>query len=481
MEEQDGITAAAIDNVHLLAGDVHGGHCVPPGGSSRAGSEFLPRLTVVANRQGDECVTPMHIDRGRRHLREDRGLMGAHLRIRPRLPRSFRRLLGSAWVSNTGDGVRNAALPLIAASLTTSASTVTIIAAAGTLPFTLFGVVAGTMADRNDRVPLIVRAHLFRAVVGAALAAMLFADEMTVTLLAAGAFLLGCGEALADSAAPALVPDLVDDEELERANSELETAELVANDLIGPPVGGLLYATASAVPFALDAVSFASSAAMVRSIDGSTERPDAIETRSWREDLAEGITTAWTNRVLRSTGLLVVILQVGNLAAIAPIVLYVTDRLGVAPAAYGIFLAVGSVGGIAGSRIAQPAIRRHGSYTTLIAAIVVSILSFLVMTIAWVPAVALGFATSFGAVVVGRIVVITARQRSVPSRLLGRAQGAMRTMVWGAATVGALLGGVLADAVGDRAPFVFAAACYVVGGAVSARSLKQVLVDPQRR
>ena len=123
-------------------------------------------------------------------------------------------------------------------------------------------------------------------------------------------------------------------------------------------------------------------------------------------------------------------------------------------------------------------VRRFGSFATLMASIVVSIASFLVMMIPTVPIVALGFATSFGAVVAGRVVVITARQRSVPSRLLGRAQGAMRTLVWGAATVGALLGGVLADSLGDRAPFVLAAACYAVGGIIGFRALRRVLADP---
>lgn len=410
-------------------------------------------------------------------MREDRTVMGAHLRIRPALPRSFRRLLGSAWVSNTGDGVRNAALPLIAASLTDSASTVTAIAAAGTLPFMLLGVVAGTMADRHDRVPLILRAHLFRAVVVAGLAGLLLVDEMTVVLLAGGAFLLGCGEAVADSAAPALLPELVEDDELERANSELETAELVANDLVGPPVGSLLYATAASVPFVVDAVSFAGAAALVSRIDHA-EVDDGDPTRGWRHDLVEGITTAWTNRVLRTTGALVVVLQIGNLAAIAPIVLYVTGRLGVDPAAYGLFLAVGSVGGIVGSRLAGPAVQRHGSFLTLMTSIVVSVGAFLLMMVPSIVTVAAGFAASFGAVVVGRIVVVTARQRSVPGRLLGRAQGAMRTLVWGAATVGAVIGGLLFDAVGDRAPFVLAATLYAVVALVGWRSLRAVLVDP---
>ena len=400
--------------------------------------------------------------------------MGAHLRTEPRLPRSFRRLLGATWASNVGDGVRNAALPLIAASLAMSASTVTAVAAAGTLPFVLLGLVAGTMADRGARVRLIVRAHLFRAVVMAALAALLLGDAMTVTILAGGAFLLGCGEAVADSAAPALVPDIVDDTELEKANGELETAELVANDLVGPPMGGVLFTVASAVPFTLDAVSFLGAAALVHSIDEEESHVGEPQ-RSWNEDLREGVATAWTNPVLRITGALVIALQIGNVAAVAPFVVYVTERLGLEPAAYGLFLAVGSLGGIAGSRLAAPLVARIGSFPTLIWSIATGAVSFLVMTIPTVPTVAIGFAASFGAVVTGRIVVVTARQRSVPARLLGRAQGAMRTLVWGAATVGALIGGALYDTVGDRAPFALAAALYAAGLVIGWRPLRRVL------
>ena len=404
--------------------------------------------------------------------------MGAHLRIEPRLPRSFRRFLGAAWASNVGDGVRNAALPLIAASLTMSASTVTAVAAAGTLPFVLLGVVAGTMADRGARVPLIVRAHLFRAVVMTAMGGLLLGDAMTIPILVGGAFLLGCGEAVADSAAPALVPGLVEDGRLEKANGELETAELVANDLVGPPVGGVLFSVASSVPFIVDAASFVGAAALVKSIETDEDHVEPTEIRPWREDLREGVVTAWTNPVLRTTGALVIALQIGNVAAVAPFVLYVTDHLGLGAAAYGLFLAAGAVGGVIGSRLAAPLVARLGPFPTLAWAISMGAVSFLVMTIPTVPTVAVGFATSFGAVVVGRIVVVTARQRSVPTRLLGRAQGAIRTLVWGAATVGALVGGALYDSLGDRSPFVLAAVLYVAGLAIGWKPLRKVLRSP---
>lgn len=413
-------------------------------------------------------------------LCEDRRPMGAHLRIQPKLPASFGRLCAATWVSNTGDGVRNAALPLIAASLTGSATTVAATAAAGTLPFTLLGLVAGTVADRRARVPLITSAHLFRGALVAVLAVLLAIDQMTVPILLAGAFLLGCGEAIADSAGPALLPSLVDAERLEEANGKLETAELIANDLGGPPAGSLLFAATPAAPFIADAVSFVTAAGLVRSIDTDEGHIAGARGATWTTDLREGVTTAWTNPVLRTTGGLVVLVQFGNVAAVAPVVIYLTDRLGLDPAAYGLFLAIGSLGGILGSLIVARLVKRFGSLRTLTAALLVGCGAFTLMMVPAIVAAGLGFLASFGAVVVGRVIVVTARQRSVPPRLLGRAQGAMRTLVWGSATVGAVAGGVLADQVDERAPFALAAACYAIAVVGFRQPLRQVLTPTHR-
>src|SRR3546814_3859525 len=115
------------------------------------------------------------------------------------------------------------------------------------------------------------------------LAVIVLADATTVGVLIGTAFLLGCGEAIADSSSPALLPDIVDDDDrLEEANGELETAELVANDLVGPSVGGTLTAFASAVPFVVDAASFLVAGALVRTIDveeSHTKEPDRKSNR----------------------------------------------------------------------------------------------------------------------------------------------------------------------------------------------------------
>lgn len=401
--------------------------------------------------------------------------MGAHLRLDPRLPAPFQRLRAAAWASNFGDGVRNAALPLVAYGIDGSATTVAVVAAAGTVPFAVLGLPAGTLADRRRRVPLITAAHLFRFVVMALLAAAVAVDATSVGVLVGAAFLLGCGEAVADSASPALLPDLVDSERLEEANGELETAELVANDLVGPTVGGTLTAAAQAAPFVVDAVSFLAACSLVRAVDVDESHVGAGPSSGWWSDLREGARTTWTNPVLRSTGALVVLVQLASVAAVAPIVAYLTGELELSATGYGIFLSIGSLGGLAGARSVKALVRRYRSFPVLFGALATSAVAYLLMAVPVVPVVAVGFAVSFAAVVVGRIVVVTARQRSVPSRLLGRAQGAIRSVLWAAATVGALGGGAVSDAFGVQAPFLVAAALTVIAIAATAPTLRKVL------
>jgi len=401
--------------------------------------------------------------------------MGAHLRIEPRLPAPFQRLRAAAWASNLGDGVRNAALPLVAFGIDRSATTVAAVAAAGTVPFAVLGLPAGTVADRRRRVPLIVTAHLFRFAVMALLAVVVVTERQTVGVLVAAAFLLGCGEAVADSASPALLPDLVDSERLEEANGELETAELVANDLVGPPIGGSLVALAPGVPFVVDAVSFLVAGGLVRTIDAREAHTLEPATTRWSDDLREGARISWTNPVLRATGTLVVLVQLASIAAIAPIVAYLTGELGLSATGYGVFLSIGALGGVAGARSVKGLVRTHRPFPVLVGALLLTLVAYLLMAVPSLPVVAVGFALSFAGIVVGRVVVVTTRQRSVPGRLLGRAQGAIRSVLWGSATVGALIGGALSDGLGVRAPFLFASAVTAVAIAVTLPALRRVL------
>src|SRR6478609_3692649 len=108
-----------------------------------------------------------------------------------RLGTDFRWLLASSWTSNLGDGIALSAAPLLIASLTSSPILVAAGAMMQYLPWLLFGLFAGSVADHHDRRRLVMLANGARAVIVAALVAYLITGHATVPLVLATAFLYG--------------------------------------------------------------------------------------------------------------------------------------------------------------------------------------------------------------------------------------------------------------------------------------------------
>src|SRR3954453_10275524 len=102
-----------------------------------------------------------------------------------RLGRDFRWLLASSWTSNLGDGIALAASPLLIASLTSSPLLVAAGAMMQFLPWLLFGLFAGSLADRVDRRRLVMIANASRAVVVSVLVVFLATGHITVWVVLA--------------------------------------------------------------------------------------------------------------------------------------------------------------------------------------------------------------------------------------------------------------------------------------------------------
>ncbi len=93
-------------------------------------------------------------------------------------------------------------------------------------------------------------------------------DRVSIGVVYAVAALLASAEAVVDSSSMALVPATIDERDLERAGGRLTSTELVTNDLVGPPLGGLLFGLAVAAPFGLDALTFAGAALLMSFMAG---------------------------------------------------------------------------------------------------------------------------------------------------------------------------------------------------------------------
>jgi hypothetical protein len=193
---------------------------------------------------------------------------GAYLPTRGLGP-GFARLWTANAVSNLGDGVTLVAGPLLAASLTRDPRLVAGLAVAQRLPWLLFSLVSGALVDRLDRRLVMVRVDAARAVVVGLLGVAVLADAATLPLLYAIFFALGTAETLFDNAAVSILPAVVPTDQLSRANGRLLGAQMVANELVAPPLGGWLFAAAAAVPFLVDAGSFAAAGDPVGGMGGS--------------------------------------------------------------------------------------------------------------------------------------------------------------------------------------------------------------------
>src|SRR3954447_23648286 len=139
---------------------------------------------------------------------------------------SFRWLIGASWVSNLGDGSGLAAGPLLIASQTQEPLLVALGALLSRLPWLLFGLYAGVLADRIDRRLMIVVVDLMRAGVLAVLAAAIVSDQVSIALVLLAMLLLGTAEVFADTAAGTILPMVIAKEDLGIGNARLMAGEL---------------------------------------------------------------------------------------------------------------------------------------------------------------------------------------------------------------------------------------------------------------
>jgi MFS family permease len=379
---------------------------------------------------------------------------GAPLRTRGLGP-GFARLWTASLVSNLGDGVTLVAGPLLAATLTRDPRLIAGLAVAQRLPWLLFSLLSGALVDRWDRRRVMVSVDAARAAAVGLLGVAVLADLVTLPMLYAVFFALGTAETLFDSAAVSIVPAVVPAGQLPRANGRLLGAQMVANELVAPPLGGLLFATAAATPFLLDAGSFAVAAALVAAIGGRfrVERLQGPPT-TLRAEIGEGVRWLLRHRLLRLLAAAIALMNLTLSATLSISVLYAQERLGLGSVGYGLLFSTMAVGGIAAGAVAERLIGWLGPATTLRLGLVIESSTHLVLALARSPLLVGAVFALFGFhAMTWSVISVSLRQELVPARLLGRVNSAYALFGFGSLSLGAVAGGLLAARSGLTAPF----------------------------
>lgn len=368
-----------------------------------------------------------------------------------RLPAAYRRLQAAALVSNVGDGAFAAAVPLLAVAVTRDPRLVSLVAAATTLPWLLLSLPAGALVDRHDRTSLIWRAQASQALVAGALAVAVALGAASIPLLALAAFALGGCEVVFGNAAQAILPDLVPPADLHRANGQQFAVTATARTFVGPTLGSLLFAAAAALPFGLDAASFAGSAILLARLP---RRPRPASAAPLGTAVAEGLRWLGGHRLLRTLAVLLAVNLFCFQLANVTLVLFATQELHVGARAYGLLLTASALGAIAGGLVNYRIAARLGPLSTVLLALAGAVPAYLAAGLspnAYVLGLLLAVISFFSSM--WNVVTLSLRQSIVPARLLGRVNSVYRMLSLGLTPFGALAGGFIAHDLGVRATF----------------------------
>ena len=364
--------------------------------------------------------------------------------------RDFTLLWSSQVISTVGTRVTSVAYPLLVLLLTGSPALAGVVGFAQTLPFLLLYLPGGAWVDRWDRRRTMVACEIGRTVALGSVAVTAViggVHAVTIAQLAAVAFVEGSLFVLFDLSEGAALPRLVPSGQLPTAVA-WNQARTQGADLVGQPLGGLLFAVAPALPFAVDSVSYLVSGGAVAAIRTRLQGERAATVDRLRSRIAEGVRFVRRSAFLRET---VVIVGWINLVFNGSflVVIVRAQRLGGSPGQIGLMLAAFGAGGILGA-LAAPAIQRRLSGRVVLVAIA-WLWTGLGVVLAFAPSLVwlavLVFALNlFGA---PYNVVIAARMyQLVPEQIFGRVRSVGRIVAWGTIPIGTLLGGVLAERLG---------------------------------
>jgi MFS family permease len=382
--------------------------------------------------------------------------------------RNYRLFFSGQVVSVSGTWMQNVALAWVVLELSHSPMAVGVLAFCRFVPFTLFGLVAGVVADRVDNRRLVIGTQSTAMLLSAGLAALALLGADTLAAVYPLAFLLGVVQVFDAPGRQALTYQLVGEAELPNAIA-LNATLFNMSRVVGPALAGVVIATAGAgVCFVVNAVSFL--AVLAGLLAMRTNELYAVE-RAERPTVIRG-TLDGLAHVVRSRDLTVVLVIVTVLSTVGfnfnvVVPLLASSTLHTGPGMFGVLSACFGTGALAGALVA--ATLGRASWTALLVGLCGfsgAMLALAPLHAAWACAVLLFLLG-------GSFTLLTANanalvQLGAPGHLRGRIVGLYLFAFAGLAPVGGLLAGWLVTLGGTSLAFAVAGA---TGAALAALTI----------
>lgn len=385
--------------------------------------------------------------------------------------RNFTLIWAGGLISMIGNWILMTALPFYVYEMTGSALATSAILMAYIAPGVLFSSVAGVFADRWDRRRTMLIMALSQGVVTLALVIVQSPEWLWIVYVVS--FAQSTLGQFFGPAENALLPSLVEEEELMAANSMNSMNDNLAR-LVGPAIGGLLLAWQGfGAIVIIDALTYFAAAALIGLVTvtakpGETEPSPISWMQVWQEWLA-GLKLVRSTHILRSTFIVIAIALFGDAILSAVLVVYVQDVMAVGADGFGWIMTARGLGGLLGGLLLASAGEKLAPTHIIIGSMFLIGGLALVMIAMPFMRVVLPLIVVLGVPAIGGLIATQAiLQQNTPDTFRGRVFGAFGTTITLLMLVGSAIAGFGADIVGVTFMMNGAALIYIAAGVVAA-------------
>jgi MFS family permease len=371
--------------------------------------------------------------------------------------RNFTLLWTSMLASDFGFSAAAIAIPLLVLTINGSAADAGLVLGTVATAQLAAGLPAGALADRWNRKYIMLGCEAAQAIAGASVVAAILMHVLSIPQLVVVAAVIGVSAALFEPAEDAALPNIVPDEQVQKAVA-MNAARTSLARLAGTGAGGFLYAVGRVVPFAVDMVTHTLAFFALTFVRLPPREMERQPISQLHREMLDGLRWVWHQRLIRVTTLCAVVLNL-FFSAFFIIIIVLARHRGIPAGQIGVMAAMLGAGGLVGALLAPVLTEKISPFVSI--ASVFWILTVLTPVAAFIHNGYLLGALLFAMALLPPTAntMIMARQLLItPDDLRGRLSGALGLMAGGAGAVGPMLGGVLIGLVpGSEAVLICAA------------------------
>lgn len=368
---------------------------------------------------------------------------------------SFSLLWGATGISALGDAFFDVAVMWLVYAGTGSSLQTAGVVIVDNIARALVSIVAGTLVDRWDRRLTMMLSDFARALIVAAVAALAVKNLIQPVILMGAVFVLRTTSEFFSPARSAIIPQLVDSDDLMTANGALLTTRNAA-EFTGSAIAGKLIALGgSPLAFVVDSVSFlvsGSAAAMMKS-PRSTHTPytagDSKQRSSFALEVAGGWHVVAHNPVIRGLMLIALSVNIGGAIAAPLLPAFVSKQLHAGAGLYGTLQSVSIMGAVLAGVLIGLVSRWMRAGSLLVTSVILSGLVTIGVSVTRSAPLAIPLFLLLSLVgTVSNVPTGSLIQSHVPASHLGRAFAFLSASISVLAPAGALIGGWIGDLLG---------------------------------